>query len=68
MLKPRKFRMDLAFKDLSLKLNGSDRMVLNGVTGQLHAGHLSAVMGPSGAGKTTFLSTLAGKVCSRAAA
>ncbi|GMP84975.1 hypothetical protein CsSME_00038300 [Camellia sinensis var. sinensis] len=32
------------------------------VTGTIMPGQVSAVMGPSGAGKTTFLSALAGKV------
>ena len=35
--------------------------VLKGVTGALPAGAVTAVMGPSGAGKTTFLNTLAGR-------
>ena len=33
-----------------------------GVTGTIMHGRVTAVMGPSGAGKTTFLSTLSGKV------
>ena len=35
--------------------------VLSGVTGKLTAGQVTAIMGPSGAGKTTFMNTLAGK-------
>ena len=36
-------------------------MILQGVTGELRSHRVTAVMGPSGAGKTTFLSTLSGK-------
>ena len=34
---------------------------MDGVTGVVRHGRVTAVMGPSGAGKTTFMSTLAGK-------
>ena len=36
-------------------------MVLSGVTGAVLSGEVTAVMGPSGAGKTTFLNALSGK-------
>ena len=48
-------RVDLEMKDLGLRLKGSGRSVLDGVTGYLRAGRLTALMGPSGAGKTTLL-------------
>ena len=35
--------------------------MLSGVTGQINSGEVTAVMGPSGAGKTTFLNALSGK-------
>lgn len=35
--------------------------MLQGVTGHVRSGEVTAVMGPSGAGKTTFLNTLSGK-------
>jgi ABC-type multidrug transport system ATPase subunit len=35
--------------------------VLHGVTGSCRAGRVTAIMGPSGAGKTTFMNTLAGR-------
>ncbi|KAK8945225.1 ABC transporter G family member 28 [Platanthera zijinensis] len=53
--------MEVAFKDLTLTLIGSKKRLLRSVTGKLMPGRVAAVMGPSGAGKTTFLSALAGK-------
>jgi len=51
---------DIEFKDLGLELACGKR-VLQGVTGEFKAGRMCAVMGPSGAGKTTFMNTLCGK-------
>ena len=53
--------IEVAFKDLTLTLKGKNKHLLRSVTGKLHPGRVSAVMGPSGAGKTTFLSALTGK-------
>eukprot|EP01135_Chromosphaera_perkinsii_P004490 Nk52_evm14s284 gene=Nk52_evmTU14s284 len=53
--------IDLEFRNLSLTLS-SGVNILAGVTGKLPSGRLTAVMGASGAGKTTFLSVLCGKV------
>ncbi|XP_028792017.1 ABC transporter G family member 28-like [Neltuma alba] len=53
--------IQVAFKDLTLTLNAKNKHLLRCVTGELHPGRVSAVMGPSGAGKTTFLSALTGK-------
>lgn len=36
-------------------------VILNNVTGQIRRGEFAAIIGPSGAGKTTFLVSLAGK-------
>ena len=44
--------LDLEFEDLALSLANGTRL-LNGVTGSLRSGRLCAIMGPSGAGKTT---------------
>ena len=52
--------LDLTFDNLSLKLPNGKRL-LQGVSGSLKSGRLAAIMGPSGAGKTTFLFTLCGK-------
>lgn len=37
------------------------KVLLQGVTGEIRAGEVTAVLGPSGAGKTTFLNVLCGK-------
>ncbi|CAI0471435.1 unnamed protein product, partial [Linum tenue] len=59
--------IEVAFKDLTLTLKGKKKHLLRCVTGKLMPGRVSAVMGPSGAGKTTFLSALLGKAtgCTR---
>ena len=54
-------KLDFDFNRLGLRLNTNGLQVLRGVTGHLPAGAVTAVMGPSGAGKTTFLNTLSGK-------
>ncbi|XP_078177344.1 ABC transporter G family member 28-like [Carex rostrata] len=53
--------IEVTFKDLTLMLKGSKKRLLRSVTGQLRPGRIAAVMGPSGAGKTTFLNAVAGK-------
>ena len=60
-MSPVSFQVDIHFKDMGLELKGSNKKVLDGVTGVAKHGRVTAVMGPSGAGKTTFMSTLAGK-------
>lgn len=60
----RRRRIEIKFRDLSLYLKGSGKKILCNVTGQLSPGRVTAVMGPSGAGKTTFLNALAGKAYS----
>jgi ABC-type multidrug transport system ATPase subunit len=52
--------IDIAFEDLSLELPSGAR-VLKGVTGSFKGGRMCAIMGPSGAGKTTFMNVLCGK-------
>ncbi|XP_019188946.1 PREDICTED: ABC transporter G family member 28-like [Ipomoea nil] len=53
--------IEVVFKDLTLSLTGKKKHLLRCVSGKLSPGRVSAVMGPSGAGKTTFLSALTGK-------
>lgn len=59
--------IEVAFKDLTLTLKGKNKHILRSVSGKIMPGRVSAVMGPSGAGKTTFLSALGGKIrgCSK---
>ncbi|KAJ3326983.1 hypothetical protein HDU76_012450 [Blyttiomyces sp. JEL0837] len=54
-------RMDFSFNQLGLKLAGG-KTILQGVTGEIRSGRMTCIMGPSGAGKTTFMSVLMGKV------
>lgn len=49
----------LYFEDVSYHLNG--KQILDGIQGMAHPGELMAIMGASGAGKTTFLDILARK-------
>ncbi|CAM6102780.1 unnamed protein product [Calypogeia fissa] len=58
---PRRLEMEIKFVDLCLVLKGSGKKILSYVAGELRPRRLTAVMGPSGAGKTTFLNALAGK-------
>lgn len=50
------------FSDLSLELPKKKKKILADVTGVIEPGTVTAILGPSGAGKTTFLNTLMGKV------
>ena len=52
---------DFRFNNLGLKLrNGQE--VLKSVSGEIQSSRMTAIMGPSGAGKTTFMNVLCGKV------
>ncbi|KAI8592950.1 hypothetical protein BDZ88DRAFT_406657 [Geranomyces variabilis] len=53
-------RFDIEFDNLGLTLPDGVE-IMKGVSGTLKAGRLCAVMGPSGAGKTTFVSLLTNK-------
>lgn len=55
--------MDLTFTSLRLHLPAPiDKTILFDVSGRIAPGRVTAIMGPSGAGKTTFLSVLMGSV------
>ncbi|KAK9813958.1 hypothetical protein WJX73_006860 [Symbiochloris irregularis] len=58
---PNRIQLHVEFTNLSLRLKSTGKKVLAGVTGSLRAACLTAIMGPSGAGKTTLMNTLAGK-------
>ncbi|CAH9080382.1 unnamed protein product [Cuscuta epithymum] len=53
--------IEIAFRDVTVTLKGKNKHLLRSVHGIVMPGRITAVMGPSGAGKTTFLSALAGK-------
>ncbi|KAL0796590.1 hypothetical protein Bca101_067967 [Brassica carinata] len=57
----RRTLMELSFQDLTLTLKSNGKHLLRCVTGSMKPGRITAVMGPSGAGKTSLLSALAGK-------
>ncbi|KAK9072608.1 hypothetical protein SSX86_009043 [Deinandra increscens subsp. villosa] len=54
-------KVEVSFENLTLTLKGKNKHLLRSVSGKISPGRVSAVMGPSGAGKTTFLSALTGK-------
>ncbi|KAL6640996.1 hypothetical protein ACP70R_019177 [Stipagrostis hirtigluma subsp. patula] len=51
--------LEVAFRDLTLSIG--KKKLLQSVTGKLSPGRVTAIMGPSGAGKTTFLNAVLGK-------
>jgi ABC-type multidrug transport system ATPase subunit len=53
--------IDIDFESLRLTIPGAGT-IMRGVSGSLNHGCITAIMGPSGAGKTTFLSIISGKV------
>lgn len=58
-------KVDLAWSELTLRLDqkdGSVKRILDNVAGEAKAGRLLAIMGPSGAGKTSLLNALARQV------
>jgi ABC-type multidrug transport system ATPase subunit len=61
--RPKRSPIAISFTDLSLTLKPPlpRKCVLTGVTGELKNGRLTAIMGPSGAGKTSFLNVVSGK-------
>ena len=55
--------LDLKFRALGLTLPPPvSKCILSGVSGEIRPGRVTGLLGPSGAGKTTFLHVLMGKV------
>lgn len=58
-------KTELCFKDLSVKIEkppkGGRSYLLQGISGHIAAGEITALCGPSGSGKTTCLEALLGK-------
>ena len=57
--RPQRPMLEVAFKGLTLSIG--KKKLLQCVTGKLSPGRVTAIMGPSGAGKTTFLNAVLGK-------
>ncbi|KAI0169250.1 hypothetical protein GGR52DRAFT_513166 [Hypoxylon sp. FL1284] len=57
-----RFGLSFAYSNLSFQPNGSAKPILQNVTGSIDRGSLTAVMGGSGAGKSTFVNVLMGKI------
>jgi ABC-type multidrug transport system ATPase subunit len=53
-------RMHFRMKNLGFTLPDG-KVILNGISGVIKHSRMTAIMGPSGAGKTTFLNVLSGK-------
>ena len=53
--------IEIYFKDVTLTLKVKNKHLLRCVTGKIKPGRITAIMGRSRAGKTTFLSAVAGK-------
>ncbi|CAK9051481.1 Putative white-brown complex homolog protein 30 (Putative non-intrinsic ABC protein 12) (WBC-related protein 1) [Durusdinium trenchii] len=51
----------IGFDHLGVKLKSTGRTILEGVSGEFRPKRVAAIMGPSGAGKTTFLNALCGR-------
>ncbi|KAJ3270614.1 hypothetical protein HDV01_007547, partial [Terramyces sp. JEL0728] len=60
-LNGREIAMDFKFENMGLTLP-SGKTILQGVSGIIKSSRMTAIMGPSGAGKTTFMNVLCGKV------
>jgi ABC-type multidrug transport system ATPase subunit len=65
--KPKSERMSFEFRNLNLFLkNGKRKRILNNVSGLIDHSSMVAVMGTSGAGKSTFMNALCGRASSYA--
>jgi len=51
----------IGFDNVGVKLKSNGRCILEGVTGEFQPKRVAAIMGPSGAGKTTFMNALCGR-------
>ncbi|KAI3330280.1 hypothetical protein F4824DRAFT_479508 [Ustulina deusta] len=56
------FGLSFTYTNLSFQPKGAPKPILQNVTGSIERGSLTAVMGGSGAGKSTFVNVLMGKI------
>ncbi|KAI1101712.1 hypothetical protein F4804DRAFT_290537 [Jackrogersella minutella] len=57
-----RFGLSFAYSNLSFQPKNNPKPILQNVTGSIERGALTAVMGGSGAGKSTFVNVLMGKI------
>lgn len=57
-----RFGLSFQYTNLSYHPKGASRPILHNVTGRITGGSVTAVMGGSGSGKTTFINVLMGKL------
>ena len=50
----------IEWKNLTLKIN--DKIIFENLSGCIHSGKLSAILGPSGSGKSSLLNVLSGRI------
>jgi ABC-type multidrug transport system ATPase subunit len=55
-------RMHFRMEQLGWTLPSSGKVILEGVTGSIVSSRMTAIVGPSGAGKTTFMNILTNKI------
>lgn len=55
-----KFPHLLSLNKFTIQYLAGTKTIIQGVSGKLHSGELTAIMGPSGAGKTSLLNILTG--------
>ena len=51
----------IGFDNVGVKLKSNGKCILEGVSGEFQPKRVAAIMGPSGAGKTTFMNALCGR-------
>ncbi|KAK3303722.1 uncharacterized protein B0T15DRAFT_560977 [Chaetomium strumarium] len=54
--------LSFGYSDLSCRPKGGNEPILQNISGSIRAGRLTAIMGGSGAGKSTFVNVLMGRV------
>jgi ABC-type multidrug transport system ATPase subunit len=58
--------VELGWSEVDFKVDGHRKQILHGCEGVIRPGDLCAIMGPSGAGKTSLMNILAGRVSTNA--